>query len=107
MNLRIIEDGKPKDMPIREGEILLLPAHTRHSPQRPAGTAGLVIERIRQPGEHDAFEWYCEKCDARMTLHSFRAKLLCHQCGDSKPLIEVCPNCKASDSFSALGPGVE
>ena len=66
MNLRIIEDGKPKDMPIREGEILLLPAHTRHSPQRPAGTAGLVIERIRQPGEHDAFEWYCEKCAARV-----------------------------------------
>jgi len=53
------------------------------------------------------FQVGCEKCDARMTLHSFRAKLLCHQCGDSKPLIEVCPNCKASDSFSALGPGVE
>ena len=61
INLRVIENGKPKDMPIREGEILLLPAHTRHSPQRPADTVGLVIERIRRPGEMDAFEWYCEK----------------------------------------------
>ena len=58
--------GKPRDMPIREGEILLLPAHTRHSPQRPADTVGLVIERIRHPGELDAFEWYCEKCETRV-----------------------------------------
>ncbi len=66
MMLRIIEDGKPKDVPIKEGEVLLLPAHTRHSPQRPADTVGLVIERIRQPGELDAFEWYCEKCDTKV-----------------------------------------
>ncbi len=65
MVLRIIdEDGKPRDVPIREGEIFLAPPHLRHSPQRPAGTVGLVIERIRRPGELDAFEWYCEKCDA-------------------------------------------
>ena len=61
MTLRIIEDGRPVDVPIRQGEVLMLPAHTRHSPQRPADTVGLVIERIRQPGELDAFEWYCEK----------------------------------------------
>jgi len=63
MNLRIIEDGKPVDVPIREGEMLLLPPHVRHSPQRPAGSVGLVVERIRLPGELDAFEWYCENCD--------------------------------------------
>ncbi|MAV94087.1 MAG: primosomal protein N' [Euryarchaeota archaeon] len=53
------------------------------------------------------FQVGCEKCDARMTLHNFRAKLLCHQCGDTKPLFSICPNCKASGSFNALGPGVE
>ena len=37
MVLKAIEDGKPRDIPIREGEILLIPAHFRHSPQRPAG----------------------------------------------------------------------
>ena len=66
MVLRIMEDGKPKDVPIREGEILMLPAHTRHSPQRPADTVGLVIERERAEGAIDAFEWYCEKCHNRL-----------------------------------------
>lgn len=43
---------------VREGEMYLLPAHVRHSPQRPEGCIGLVIERYRQPGEVDALEWY-------------------------------------------------
>jgi 3-hydroxyanthranilate 3,4-dioxygenase len=64
--LRTIADGKPKDVPIREGDILLLPPHVRHSPQRPPDSIGLVIERQRKVGELDAFEWYCEKCDARV-----------------------------------------
>ena len=63
MVLRIIEDGKPRDVPIREGDVLLLPPHVRHSPQRPADTIGLVIEYTRPKGSPDAFEWYCEKCD--------------------------------------------
>jgi len=62
MTLRIMENGRPRDMPIRQGEIFLLPSRVRHSPQRPAGTVGVVIERKRRPGELDAFEWYCEKC---------------------------------------------
>ncbi len=45
--LRCMEDGKPVDVPIREGEIFLLPARVPHSPQRPAGTVGLVLERKR------------------------------------------------------------
>lgn len=64
--LRIIEDGKPRDMPIREGDVLLLPPHVRHSPQRPAGSVGMVIERQRSKGALDAFEWYCERCDAKI-----------------------------------------
>ena len=66
MVLRVIEDGLPRDVPIREGEVLLLPPHVRHSPQRAAGTVGLVIERKRRPGEIDAFEWYCAKCHTRV-----------------------------------------
>ncbi len=64
MVLRVIEDGKPRDIAIPEGEMLLLPPHVRHSPQRPAGSVGLVVERLRLPGEIDAFEWYCEQCHA-------------------------------------------
>jgi 3-hydroxyanthranilate 3,4-dioxygenase len=43
---------------VRQGEMYLLPAHVRHSPQRAENSFGLVIERYRQPGEVDALEWY-------------------------------------------------
>src|SRR3954468_18873498 len=67
MILKIIEESKPRDLPIREGEILLLPAHVRHSPQRPeAGSVGLVVEKIRPGTVNDGFEWYCPKCWTRV-----------------------------------------
>ncbi|MFO7306436.1 MAG: 3-hydroxyanthranilate 3,4-dioxygenase [Gammaproteobacteria bacterium] len=62
MILRTIQDGKRVDIPIREGEIFLLPAHVPHSPQRFANTVGLVIERRRRPDEQDGFLWYCDQC---------------------------------------------
>jgi len=65
MILRILDSGKPRDIPIREGDVFLLPPHVRHSPQRPvAGSVGLVIERQRPEGTVDAFEWYCPSCNA-------------------------------------------
>lgn len=73
MVLRILENGRPRDLPIREGEILLLPGHVRHSPQRPeAGSVGLVVEKIRPPGVLDGFEWVCPGCHAlvhRVEVH--------------------------------------
>ncbi len=62
MVLRVVDDGAVSDIPIRQGEIFLLPKHVPHSPQRQANTVGLVVERRRAPGELDAFEWYCERC---------------------------------------------
>lgn len=62
MNLRVIEDGKPVDIPICEGEIFLLPARVPHCPQRKPNTIGLVIERYRRSGEKDGFLWFCENC---------------------------------------------
>jgi 3-hydroxyanthranilate 3,4-dioxygenase len=63
--LRILDNGRPRDIPIRQGEIFLLPPHVRHSPQRPmSGSAGLVIERQRPEGKVDGFEWYCPSCHA-------------------------------------------
>ena len=62
--LRIIEEpGKPpEDIPIKQGDVFLLPKHIRHSPQRQADTIGLVIEMPRPEGTLDAFEWYCPNC---------------------------------------------
>ncbi len=66
ITLKVVEDGRPRDIPIRRGEIFLVPPKVPHSPQRPAGTVGLVIERRRQPGERDGFQWYCERCGAKL-----------------------------------------
>lgn len=62
--LRVMEEpGKaPKEIPIREGDVFLLPKHMRHSPQRKADTIGLVIEMPRPDDSVDAFEWYCPNC---------------------------------------------
>lgn len=65
MVLKIAEDGEIYDVPIREGEVFLLPPHVRHSPQRPVpGSVGLVVEGVRPPGTRDGFEWYCFECGA-------------------------------------------
>lgn len=64
--LNVIDDGTPESISIREGEIFLLPPGVPHSPQRPANTVGLVIERKRMPGELDGFVWFCEKCGQQL-----------------------------------------
>lgn len=62
MNLRLMENGIPKDVPINQGDIFLLPPKVPHSPQRLIDTVGLVIERKRRNGELDGFQWYCDNC---------------------------------------------
>ncbi|WP_324673400.1 3-hydroxyanthranilate 3,4-dioxygenase [Hymenobacter sp. GOD-10R] len=64
--VKIIEDGQPVDIPIRAGEMFLLPGGVPHSPRRPAGSVGLVLERYRQPGEKDGFLWFCENCGHKL-----------------------------------------
>lgn len=53
------------------GELLLVPARVPHSPRRPAGTWGVVIERQRAEGELDAVRWYCETCGQVVCEASF------------------------------------
>lgn len=66
INVRIQEDGKIVDIPIKAGEMFLLPAKTPHSPQRGENTVGLVIEKVREGDEIDGFLWFCEKCDNKL-----------------------------------------
>ena len=49
----------------------------------------------------------CDQCDARMVEHRFLKRLMCHQCGDTKPIPEVCPSCGAEGRMAPVGPGVE
>ncbi|SMY06625.1 primosomal protein N' [Flavimaricola marinus] len=49
----------------------------------------------------------CDHCDARMVEHRFLKRLMCHQCGETKPMPTVCPHCEAEDRLSPVGPGVE
>lgn len=66
ITLRIIENDKPVDIPIKEGEIFLLPRRVPHSPQRPANTVGLVMEIKRNHGEMDGFMWFCDNCSNKL-----------------------------------------
>ncbi len=66
MLLRTVQDGRLVDIPIREGEIFLLPPRLHHSPQRFADTIGIVVERQRRPEELDGFIWYCEQCGSKL-----------------------------------------
>jgi primosomal protein N' (replication factor Y) len=53
------------------------------------------------------FRLGCPNCDAWLVDHRFKRRLVCHHCGFSMPPPAQCPQCQASDSFVAVGPGVE
>ncbi|CAB4432187.1 unnamed protein product [Rhizophagus irregularis] len=85
MCLKIVDDGEFKDIPIREGEMFLLPANTPHNPVRFANTVGIVIERNRRSEEIDRLRWYCEQCKEIVYEESFHCTDLGTQL---KPIIQ-------------------
>ena len=67
INVRIQEDGKAVDVPIKEGEMFLLPAKVPHSPMRSEGSVGLVIEKVRKgTNDMDGLLWFCDKCNHKL-----------------------------------------
>lgn len=72
ITVKIQENGKAVDVPIKEGEIFLLPPCVPHNPGRPANTVGLVIERKRREGEQDGLMWFCEKCNEPLFVKKFK-----------------------------------
>ena len=58
--VKIIERGTFRDVTVRAGETFLLPSHVPHSPQRSAGSIGLVFERSHTPDEMDGMVWFSE-----------------------------------------------
>lgn len=106
MVLRLYENGRPRDMPIREGDIFLLPPHVRHSPQRPEpGSVGLVIERARPQGALDGFEWYCLSCHGLVHRVEVQLKSIVR---DLPPLFEhfyATPELRKCRACGAVHPG--
>lgn len=67
INVRIQQDGKALDIPIKEGEMFLLPAKTPHSPMRSEGSVGLVIEKVRKgTNDKDGLLWFCDNCNHKL-----------------------------------------
>lgn len=66
MVLRLMLADGPRDVPLSAGQMYLLPPRVPHSPQRMAGSVGLVIERKRLPGEYDGLMWFCPNCHHKL-----------------------------------------
>lgn len=64
--LKVQDEGKIVDIPIKQGEIFLLPPRVPHSPRRPENTVGLVVEKKRDANQFDGFQWYCEQCGNKL-----------------------------------------
>lgn len=84
MCLKIMENGEPKDIHIKEGEMFLLPACTPHSPQREADSVGLVVELDRPKEMLDGMWWYCIHCGAKQNERWLHAQNLAT---DLKPIM--------------------
>lgn len=63
MHLNVMRPDGPDTVHIREGQMWVLPGNMPHSPQRPeVGSVGLVVERVREEGTLEKFQWYCPEC---------------------------------------------
>ena len=92
----------PYDMPIREGDVYLLPAGVRHSPQRPdPESIGVVVEYQRPVGELDGFEWACFECSELVHRVEVQVQAIdkdlppLFQAFDDDLEARTCPNCGA------------
>ncbi|EME29893.1 3-hydroxyanthranilate 3,4-dioxygenase [Galdieria sulphuraria] len=97
--VKVVHEGKFYEVPVREGDTFCLPAGVPHSPQREAGSIGLVVERQRKPEEKDQLRWYCQNCQHVLYEESFHCVDLVK---DLPPIIEryygnesvrTCRNC--------------
>lgn len=66
ITVKIQEDGKAVEVPIKAGDIYLHPAKVPHSPIRPANSVGLVIERVREEQHTDGLMWFCDNCNHKL-----------------------------------------
>lgn len=67
IKVHVQEEGEKKTMEIGPGDMYLHPGKMPHSPERPAGSVGLVIERNREDLDvKDGLLWFCENCNNKL-----------------------------------------
>jgi len=71
MLLKTVDEGKFRDIPIKEGEIFLLPPNIPHNPVRFENTVGIVLEQPRPTKSIDRLRWYCQDCEEQVHEASF------------------------------------
>ncbi|BDR56084.1 primosomal protein N' [Xylocopilactobacillus apis] len=52
------------------------------------------------------YTFNCPNCDVSLTLHLYEHKMICHYCGYSSEIPQVCPNCHEND-LRSFGGGTE
>ena len=76
ITVKIQENGKPREIVIKEGEMFLLPGNIPHSPIRGANTVGLVIEKVRKGTDLiDGLMWFCDDSECNHLLHEYKFPL--------------------------------
>ncbi len=103
MLLRIMHEtdngNHSEDIYIQEGEIFMLPPKVPHSPQRFAGTVGLVVERKRLAHEKDGLMWYCQECGHKLYEQYFTLENIETQLPEvfamynADPQLQTCSKC--------------
>jgi 3-hydroxyanthranilate 3,4-dioxygenase len=69
------QDGQKVPVYLGPGDMFLLPPGIPHSPNREAGSIGLVIERVRAgKGFTDGLMWFCDNCNTALHQAKFELK---------------------------------
>ena len=97
--VRIREGGEIRDIAVREGETFFIPGNVPHSPTRPPGTIGVVVERRRPAGETEHQQFYCENCNELVYDKEFDCKDIVEHFAQSMeefwadPALNTCKKC--------------
>src|SRR5262245_56350019 len=100
MTLEYIDGGGARRHEvIREGDMMLVPAHPPHSPHRPVDRWGLVVESRRAADDQESLLWFCERCDAELHRVTMRAMDIerdlraAIEAFDGSPALRACKRC--------------
>ena len=74
INILTQQNNNLVNIEVNEGDMFLLPAKIPHSPVRPKGSIGLVIEKVRTNKDKDGLIWFCENCNEKIFEEYFHLK---------------------------------